>query len=156
MEPKPGYVYYITEDYFKEIKDPFLMRNKKNGRGRPFYCCKKSRRTGLYWMIPLSSQKGKYQKAYTKNVLKYGNCPTIVLHHYAARDTAFVIQNAFPVRSKYIENILTVQEKPLLVPCSIQRKINSNFEKCMAIHRNGHKIFFTDIDKAQYVMQHQK
>lgn len=152
MMPKPGYVYCVSDDYFKDVDDSRLMRNKGTGHRRPCYCCKKSEGTGLYWMIPLSSQWNKFRKAYNINVSRYGSCITLVLGEYAGKGTAFVIQNAFPVTEKYIDKIFTKQQEPIPVQCRLQRVIYRNFKQCVSIHKSGYKIFYTDIDKAEQIM----
>lgn len=155
MQPVPGYVYYISDDYNRDVADPCLMQNKGEHHGRPCYCCKLSQETGLYWMIPLSSQKNKYWQKYNQSVAKYGNCMNLVLGKYAGRDTAFLIQNAFPVTEKYVKDIYNINGNPIYVHTKLQKIIYSKFQSCLAIHRKGYKPFYTDIDKAQAVMLQQ-
>lgn len=152
MMPRPGYVYCISDDYFKDVNDPYLMQNKGSGRGRPCYCCKKSESTGLYWMIPLSTQWNKFRETYNRNVSRYGKCINLVLGHFAGKETAFVIQNAFPVTENYVVKIFTKQQEPIPVQCNLQRSIYRKFQQCLSIHKNGHNIFYTDVDKAKRIM----
>ena len=152
MMPSPGYVYYISDDYFKDVNDPYLLQNKGIGHGRPCYCCEKSPETGLYWMIPLSSQRKKFREKHDKTVSRYGRCTTIVLGQYADKGAAFVIQNAFPVTEKYVERAFVKQQKPMPVQCKIQRMIYKKFQNCLSIHKKGVKIFYTDIYRAEHIM----
>ncbi|MEG0494547.1 MAG: hypothetical protein RR696_15245, partial [Clostridia bacterium] len=59
-----GTFYFVSDDYFRDFPDPYLMKNKEiiNGQphGRPCFYAFKDTLTGLYWMIPLSSQTEEY------------------------------------------------------------------------------------------------
>ena len=57
---KPGYVYHIKDLYFETVKDDKLMRNHEGGAYRPTYFCLKDNKTGLFWVIPMSSRVDKY------------------------------------------------------------------------------------------------
>ena len=70
-----GYFYYLSDQYFIDFPDKFLMRNKEMIDGKPhnrpcFYAFKDSN-TALYWMIPFSSQVDKFRDIYNKKVKKY-------------------------------------------------------------------------------------
>lgn len=55
-----GHFYYIEDQYFIDFPDQYLMRNKEtiNGQAhdRPCFYAFQDNKTGLYWMIPFSSQ----------------------------------------------------------------------------------------------------
>ena len=74
-----GYVYHIKDKYFEKVKDDKLMQNKENGAYRPTFYCLRDEKTGLFWMVPLSSRVNKFQAIYDKQVQKYGKCLTIVI-----------------------------------------------------------------------------
>ena len=73
-----GYVYHIKDKYFEKVKDNKLMQNKKNGAYRPTFYCLRDEKTGLFWMIPLSSRVNKFQAIYDKQVQKYGKRPILL------------------------------------------------------------------------------
>ena len=56
---KTGF-YIINDKFFEDISDPYLKGNKAGNR--PHYYCYEDTNTGIYWMIPLSSQINKYKK----------------------------------------------------------------------------------------------
>lgn len=60
---KTGF-YTIRDDFFIEMSDPYLKGNK-DGR-RPHYYCFEDTKTGIYWMIPLSSRIDKYRRIIEK------------------------------------------------------------------------------------------
>ena len=67
-----GYVYHIKDEYFNKVKDDKLMQNKENGAYRPTFYCLRDEKTGLFWMVPLSSRVNKFQAIYDRQVEKYG------------------------------------------------------------------------------------
>ena len=109
MEIQQGYSYHIKEEFFDIIQDKYLMSNKENGNYRPhFYAIPDKKNQDIYWMIPISSQVGKYKVIIEKKKRKYGKCNTIVIGKFAGKENAFLIQNSFPVIAKYFDHIHTV------------------------------------------------
>ena len=76
-----GHFYFLDDQYYTDFPDPQLMRNKENVNGlvhdRPCFCAFQDNATGLYWMIPISSQVQKFRAVYQQKVQKYGFCDTI-------------------------------------------------------------------------------
>ena len=148
----PGYVYFFSDEYFKDVQDPFLMKNKGQHHNRPVYCCKEDPELGIFWMVPMTSQIEKFRNRFAHSYAKYGNCLGLVLGHYCGRNAVFLVQNAFPITAKYILDIYQVNSKPVPVHSKLQRIIYSKFQQSLAIHKKGHDIFFTDIDRAKQIM----
>ena len=71
---KPGYVYHIKDLYFDKAQDIKLMRNHEGGTYRPTYFCVKDEKTGLLWVIPMSSKTEKYLCFMQKDITRYGKC----------------------------------------------------------------------------------
>jgi len=76
---KPGYVYHIKDTYFDVVMDDKLMRNYEGGAYRPTYFCAKDEKTGLLWVIPMSTRVDKYYAIIQKDIERYGVCRKIVL-----------------------------------------------------------------------------
>jgi len=76
-----GHFYYINDQYFLDFPDPMLMKNQEaiNGKNhdRPCFYAFEDALTGLFWMIPISSQVEKYRAHYQKKLQKYGRCDTL-------------------------------------------------------------------------------
>ena len=72
---KSGF-YIIKDTFFEDMKEPYLKGNKAGNR--PHYYCFEDVKTGIYWMIPLSSQVAKYKGIIEKkkNIKK----PCDILH----------------------------------------------------------------------------
>ena len=56
---KTGF-YIIKDNFFDIVNDPFLKGNKQGNR--PHYYCFEDLKTGIYWIIPMSSKLEKYKK----------------------------------------------------------------------------------------------
>lgn len=76
-----GHFYYITDQYFVDFPDKMLMQNKEmvNGQShdRPCFYAFEDTTTGIYWMIPFSSQVAKYREYYNAKMQRYNRCDTI-------------------------------------------------------------------------------
>ena len=99
-----GAFYFVTDAYFTRFTDPYLMPNKGVGHQRPCFYAYQDRKTGLFWMIPISSQLDKFHKIAASKVRRYGYCNTIVFGDVLGRERAFLIQNMFPVTAEYIDS----------------------------------------------------
>jgi hypothetical protein len=149
---KPGYVYHIKDLYFDAAKDDKLMRNYEGGACRPTYFCVKDEKTGLLWVIPMSSRAEKYQQYVQKDIDRYGECLKIVIGDYADVKAAFLLQNMFPILPKYIDHIHLVKQNPVPVDTRLQTEISRNFRELLRLQRRGIKIVFTDILRLEELM----
>lgn len=61
MEYIPGHVYFVKDEFFDLVQDPYLMKNYPETK-RPHYYAIQDRKTGLFWMIPCSSKVDKYKR----------------------------------------------------------------------------------------------
>ena len=100
-----GHFYYIDDQYFIDFPDDKLMQNKEQANGqlhdRPCFYAFKDNDTGLYWMIPLSSQVEKYRRYYNLKIARYGKCDTITFGKVLGYEKAFLIQNMCPITERY-------------------------------------------------------
>ena len=60
MEYIPGHVYFVKDEFFDLVQDPYLMKYYPETK-RPHYYAIQDRKTGLFWMIPCSSKVDKYK-----------------------------------------------------------------------------------------------
>ena len=150
MKVQTGYIYHIKDDFFKKVNDKGLMSNHENSHARPTYFTIKDK--DILWFIPLSSKTQKYQKIIDKKVKKYGNCRTIMIRKIANKDSAILLQNAFPVLEKYIDHPHILNGKPLKVVDVLKEEILDNFKYMIVSKKAGLNLFFTDIDKIKEIM----
>ncbi len=99
-----GCFYFIEDSFFTRYNDCFLMGNKEKTK-RPCYYAFLDEKTQLYWFIPISSKINKYELIYQNKITKYGFCNTIVFGEVLGNKSAFLIQNMFPSKSEYIQDI---------------------------------------------------
>ena len=61
MDLKYGHIYFISDEFFKKVNDPYLKINYEK-TSRPHYFGIKDNKTSLYWLAPLSSKIDKFEK----------------------------------------------------------------------------------------------
>lgn len=150
MEIKEGYLYHISNDFFKLVNDPNLPINHSGIHSRPSYFLVKEK--DLLWFIPLSSKVSKYQKWVDNQMQKYGRCDTILITKIANRNSAVLIQNAFPTLPKYLSHPHTIGGKVYKVPISIQKEIKKKFRTLKSLKEKGLYSFYPNTDKIELLM----
>lgn len=148
MNIKEGYTYHLKNIFFKEVKDPKLMRNKENGKYRPIYfAIRDAKNKDIIWMIPLSSKVTKYTQIRQNILKKHGKCSTIIIDTYLGRQQVFLIQNAFPTLEKYISHEHKIQGKHTPVHTTLQEDLETNLEHTLFLYRRGINLFYADVEK---------
>ena len=70
-----GNFYYLKDSYYNKFPNCDLIGNKsEDGEGkhdRPCFYTFQDSASGLYWMIPFSSQVSKFRSIYNKKIEKY-------------------------------------------------------------------------------------
>lgn len=103
-----GCFYFLTDQYYLDFSDENLMQNKEPDHGashdRPCFYAFRDGKTGLYWMIPVSSQVDKFKPICQRKIQRYGRCDTIVFGQVLGHEKVFLIQNMCPVTPAYIKN----------------------------------------------------
>lgn len=134
-----GYVYHIKNEYFEFVKDDKLMKNHENGSSRPTYFCIKNKESKILWFIPMSSKVEKYRKLQNQKIQKNGICDTIVIGKYRGIETAFLIQNIFPITEKYIDHIDTIRNQAVAVVEGTKKEITSKVNKIFKLKSRRNK-----------------
>ena len=142
---KAGF-YIIKDKFFEDMSDPYLKGNKVGNR--PHYYCFEDMNTGIYWMIPLSSRIDKYRKTMEKKQ-KVGK-PCDILHIVKLdddRESAFLIQDMFPITEEYIEREYTIAGNHLMLTSEhTAREIEQKAGKVMGMLKRGIKFTPTQPD----------
>ena len=138
--------YIISDKFFEDFPDPFLKGNKKERR--PHYYAIKDDRTGLFWMIPMSSRIEKYSKLIEKRK-KLGK-PCDILHIAKldnGKESVFLIQDICPISKKYILRRYTIADNHLKVTSEhLSSLIDKKARKTIGMLRRGIKFNFTQAD----------
>ena len=138
--------YIIKDKFFEDMSDPYLKGNKAGNR--PHYYCFEDRITGIYWMILLSSRIDKYRDIVEKKVRAGKTCDII---HIAklddSRESAFLIQDMFPIKEKYIEREYTIGSNHLMLTSEhTVNEIERKARKVMSMLKRGVKFTPTQPD----------
>lgn len=154
MQISTGFYYHISDTYFSDVNEPFLMSNKENGGYRPHYLAiQDANNSNIYWMVPVSSKYDKYKKIHDQQVQKYKKCTKIVLGKCAGWDAAYLIQNAFPITTDYFDHIHTSHGQPLKMHASTGKLVEQSLALSLNLHKRGINLFFADIDKLYKLME---
>ncbi|WP_130180019.1 type III toxin-antitoxin system CptIN family toxin [Blautia producta] len=142
---KAGF-YIIKDKIFDDMPDPYLKGNKQGNR--PHYYCFEDSTMGIYWMIPLSSRIDKYKKITVQKESAGKPCDIIhIVKLDDDRESAFLIQDMFPITEEYIEREYTIASNHLMLTSEhTVREIETKARKVMAMLKRGVKFTPTQPD----------
>lgn len=142
-----GCFYFISDQYFDVFQDARLMTNKGMTHGRPCFFAFQDASTGLYWLVPISSQVEKYKKYHAQKMKKYRKCDTIVFGEVLGQERAFLIQNMCPVKARYIDALYMDKraQLPVRVAGNLERLIIQKAKRVLALQRQGRQLIFPDV-----------
>lgn len=146
-----GHFYFLTDDYFLDFPDPYLMSNKETVGGqahdRPCFYSFQDATTGFYWMIPFSSKINKFKAEYQKKISRYRRCDTIAFGFVLGHEKAFLIQNMCPITIKYIKNeyIDLSANIPVRLDGAFEKELVKKANKVLQLTRKGSKLIFPDV-----------
>ena len=146
-----GRFYYISDQYFVDFPDPKLMQNKESIcgelHGRPCFYAFEEKSTGIYWMIPFSSQVAKFRRYYDAKMQRYRRCDTLAFGNVLGYEKVFLIQNMCPVTAEYIVNEYI--DKRMNVPVRIdgvfEKELLDKARRVLALQRKGVPLIFPDV-----------
>lgn len=94
-------LYIVSDDFFKQYPSDRYMDNK--GGSRPHYYAIADK-SGVLWMIPLSTRVEKYQRLIQAAEKRHGkgNCIHYLIAPIYGKDRVFIICDMFPVLPEHI------------------------------------------------------
>lgn len=128
--------YIIKDEFYEDFPDKYLKGNKEENRPHCFAI--PDEKNGIYWMIPMSSKIEKYRKIIQKREALGKPCDTL---HIAklddGRESAFLIQDIFPITEKYIKKKYTIGTNHLRITSEhlAQTIIKKSRKTLSLIHR---------------------
>lgn len=146
-----GHFYFLTDSYFIDFPDTYLMKNKEvvNGQShdRPCFYSFLDVQTGLFWMIPFSSNTAKFHFEYGKKMQRYGRCDTIAFGQVLGMEKAFLIQNMCPITEAYVNNeyIETTSGSPVRLDSAFEFELTRKAKRVLQVVRSGKKLIFPDV-----------
>ena len=138
--------YIIKDKFFEDMPDPYLKYNK--AENRPHYYCFEDETTGIFWMIPLSSRIDKYRRIMDKKEKTGKPCDTIhIVKLDDDRESAFLMQDMFPVTEDYIEREYTIAGNHLMLTSEhTAKEIDRKAKKVISMLKRGVKFTPTQPD----------
>ena len=142
---KTGF-YIVKDQFFEDMSDPYLKGNKSENR--PHYYCFEDSDMGIYWMIPLSSRIDKYKRIMEKKEKAGKPCDIIhVVKLDDSRESAFLIQDMFPITENYVEREYTIAGNHLMLTSEhTAEEIERKAKKVMGMLKRGVKFTPTQPD----------
>lgn len=154
MKFKNGYFYFVEDEFFKKVNDPFLKCNYKYTK-RPHYLALKDEKTGLFWLIPLSSKVEKFKRIIERKKEKHIPTNSIQIVNIFGKPSVLLLQDMFPISPKYIkEQYIKYSQEVHIANSKINTYIEKNAKKIITLLRKGIKLTPTqpDINKIEKIM----
>ncbi|WP_294727981.1 hypothetical protein LDK20_07585 [Fusobacterium nucleatum] len=103
MKIKKNGFYLIKDEFFKKMHDPSLP-SQKNGRPM-YYCISDKNNKDIFWVIPMTTKMSKVNRIISQEGGE-GKCKIYVINS-SEKNSAFNIQDIFPISENYIEREYT-------------------------------------------------
>ncbi len=154
MEIMTGNLYFVSDEFFARIQDPYLKVNYEDTK-RPHYFAFKDSKTGLYWLVPCSSKIEKFERLVQKKHEQHKPTDTIKIVKVFDRKTVLLFQDMFPVITRYIDDQYIKGGQPVKIadPKLIQ-ELEKNAKKIINLLHRGVRFTPTqpDIIKIEKIM----
>lgn len=137
MQILTGSLYFVSNDFFAKVDDPYLKINYESTK-RPHYFAFKDDKTGLYWLVPCSSKVEKFERLIKKKHEQHKPTDTIKIVKIFDRKTVLLFQDMFPVIVKYIDGQYIKGGQPVRIadPKLIQ-ELEKNARKIINLLHRG-------------------
>lgn len=152
-------LYVVSDQFFVDFPDKYLRGNKEENR--PHYCAIKDNKTGLYWMIPLSTKIAKYTEIRDKRLAAGKPCD--ILHICKLdneKEEVFLIQDMFPIDDRYILRKYTLAGEHFCVTSEAEvARIRTKALRILSMIRRGVKLGFDQADTLKIekaLLEHKK
>lgn len=128
------------------MQDPCLKGNKKENR--PHYYCYEDTNLGIYWMIRYPVTLINIERLWRKKEKAGKPCDIIhIVKLDDNRESAFLIQDMFPITESYIEREYTIAGNHLLLTSEhTAKEIEKKARKVIAMLKRGIKFTSTQPD----------
>ncbi len=151
-------LYFVKDDFFALVGDKYLKTNKET-TARPHYFPFVDKNTGLFWLIPCSTQIEKYEKIIEDKKRKNKPHNHIQIITVSGKKQAFLYQDMFPILPEYIDKPYVSKNGVYEIKNvkSIE-EINKNAAKIIKLLRHGIRFTSTqpDIMKIEQIMLSQR
>jgi hypothetical protein len=139
MEIISGCLYFVADEFFKKIDDPFLKINYKYTK-RPHYLALQDITTSLLWLVPCSSKVEKFENIIKQKQLHHKPTNGIKIVFIRSRKTVLLFQDMFPINKKYIEEQYIRDNEPVMIAdVNIVAELEYNAKKTIKLLHRGIK-----------------
>ncbi len=140
MEIVTGSLYFVSDDFFAKIQDPYLKVNYVDTK-RPHYFAVKDNKTGLYWLVPCSSKIEKFERLIMKKQEQHKPTDTIKIVKVFDRKTVLLFQDMFPVIARYIDGQYIKGGQPVrIVDPKLIQELEKNAKKIINLLHRGYAL----------------
>lgn len=137
MEVMTGSLYFVSDDFFTKIQDPYLKINYKDTK-RPHYFAFRDSKTGLYWLVPCSSKIEKFERLIQKKQEQHKPTDTIKIVKIFDQKTVLLFQDMFPVIAAYIDGPYIKGGQPVrIADPKIIQEMEKNARKIINLLHRG-------------------
>lgn len=154
MEIITGNLYFVSNDFFAKIQDPYLKVNYEKTK-RPHYFAFKDSKTGLYWLVPCSSKIEKFEHLIMRKQEQHKPTDTIKIVKVFDCKTVLLFQDMFSVIPRYIDGQYIKGGQPVRIadPKLIQ-ELEKNAKKIINLLHRGVRFTPTqpDVTKIEKIM----
>ena len=106
--------YKIKDTYFTDFPNRGNRYMDNKHENRPYYLAITDK-SGIIWLIPISSKVDKYKAKIAADEAKYGECLTCHIIRFMKEERAVLIGNMIPVIPEYIKGEFTILDKHYVV-----------------------------------------
>ena len=154
MKIEEGKFYFIKDDFFNKIDEKLLCVNKREKNKRPcYYCFKDLKYKKIFWMLPISSRVEKYKRIYEDKKKRYGKCDNIVFGYVEGELRTFLIQNMFPITSRYIIEKYIKQKRDVRVSQELEKELKQKARRILKLVEKGYEnLVFPNIIKIRDIL----
>ena len=146
MELLKGNLYFITDEFFERVGDPYLKINYETSM-RPHYFAVRDKKTALYWMVPCSTRIEKFERILAKKRAQNKPTDTIKIVRIQGHPTALLFQDMFPISPKYIEKRYFRGGDPVFIDSErLVKELERNAYRVIGLIRRGIKFTPTQPD----------
>ena len=146
MELLKGAFYFVADEFFEKVNDPYLKMNYEKSK-RPHYFAFYDDKTELIWLIPCSSKIEKFERIIENKNKQHKPNDTILIAKVFNKKTVLLLQDMFPVTNHYIEQayikggqIVRIYDKNTI------KEIDKKAHKVINLLRNGVRFTPTQLD----------
>ncbi|MDR0913892.1 MAG: hypothetical protein LBM65_01810 [Oscillospiraceae bacterium] len=137
MIPDIGTEYFISDEFYELVIEPFLRKNYEKTK-RPHFYIFKEPNTNLFWMVPCSSKIEKYEAIMQKQIKRRNFVQTIKIVTVNGKKQALVFSDMFPVIDKYIVAPYKVKGRNIAITYpKLLNELSDIASRVVTLLRNG-------------------